>query len=64
VIGSAFECDLDILVSRCGDFSWGQVQPAGEKVARIAGGRRGAAEKRCRWLVVDNGKEPLYYVAN
>jgi hypothetical protein len=21
-------------------------------------------EKRCRWLVVDIGEEPLYYVAN
>ena len=35
VIGSASECDLDTLVSRCGDFSWGQIFLEVENMSRI-----------------------------
>jgi hypothetical protein len=35
VIGSAFECDLDTLVSRCGDYSWGQIFLEVDTMSRI-----------------------------
>lgn len=35
VIESAIECDLDTLVSRCGDFSWGQIFFEMDNMSRI-----------------------------
>ena len=35
VIESAIECDLDTLVSRCGDFSWGQIFLEVDNMSRI-----------------------------
>jgi hypothetical protein len=35
VIESAIECDLDTLVSRCGDFSWGQIFSEVDYMSRI-----------------------------
>ena len=35
VIGSAIECDLDTLVSRCDDFSWGQTFLEVDHMSRI-----------------------------
>ena len=35
VIASAIECDLDTLVSRCGDFSWGQIFLEVDHMSRI-----------------------------
>ncbi|MBC7839218.1 MAG: hypothetical protein H7Y39_11335 [Nitrospiraceae bacterium] len=35
VIGSAIECDLDTLVSRCDDFSWGQIFLEMDNMSRI-----------------------------
>ena len=35
VIGSVIECDLDTLVSRCGDFSWGQIFLEVDHMSRI-----------------------------
>ena len=35
VIESAIECDLDTLVSRCGDFSWGQIFLEVDNMSRL-----------------------------
>jgi hypothetical protein len=35
VIESAIECDLDTLVSRCGDLSWGQIFLEVDNMSRI-----------------------------
>jgi len=35
VLESASECDLDTLVSRCGDFSWGQIFLEVDSMSRI-----------------------------
>jgi hypothetical protein len=35
VIESAIECDLDTLVSRCGEFSWGQIFLEVDNMSRI-----------------------------
>ncbi|MDZ4856842.1 MAG: hypothetical protein SGJ26_18645 [Nitrospirota bacterium] len=35
VIGSAIECDLDTLVSRCGDLSWNQVFSEVDHMSRL-----------------------------
>ena len=37
IIGSVIECDLDTLVSRCGDVSWGQIFLEVDHMSRMGG---------------------------
>ena len=37
MIGSVIECDLDTLVSRCGDVSWGQIFLEVDHMSRMGG---------------------------